>query len=120
RLRLDLLRGEHPGDGGEVRVATQQLQVAGQLLDAVDVAAALDLHGDRRATGIPDHQVDRTDRRRVFAPHQRAALADQVDLLGQQSLQVGLDAVLLQAGVDAEVMVRVVDDLVDLHAQGVA
>src|SRR5690606_17279113 len=87
-LRLDLLRGEDARDGRQVRVAAQQLQVAGELLDAVDVAAALDLHGDGRATGIPDHQVHRTDGRRVLAAHQRAALTDQIDLLGQKSLQV--------------------------------
>src|SRR5690606_26771957 len=113
RLRLDLLCGEDAGDGGEVRIATQQLQVAGQLLHAVDVASALDLHGDGRATGIPDHQVDRADGRRVLAAHQGAALADQVDLLGQQPLQIGLHAVLLQARVDAEIVTGVVDDLVD-------
>ena len=49
RLRLDLLRGEDAGDRGEVRVAVHQLEVAGELLDAVDVAAALDLDGDGRA-----------------------------------------------------------------------
>src|SRR5690242_3855401 len=48
-LRLDLLRGEHAGDGREVGVAVHQLEVAGQLLDAVDLAAALDLDRDARA-----------------------------------------------------------------------
>src|SRR5690606_12972588 len=103
-LRLDLLGGEHAGDGREVRVAPQQLQVSGQLLHPVDVTAPLDLHGDGRATGVPDHQVDRSDGRRVLAPHERAALADQVDLLGQQPLQVGLHAVLLQTRIHTEVV----------------
>ena len=46
-LRLDLLGGEDPGDRGQQRVAVEQLEVAGELLDAVDLAAALDLDGDR-------------------------------------------------------------------------
>ena len=43
----------------------------------------------------------------------RVALAEELDLLGQQLLQVRLDAVLDQAGVDAELVRRVVQDLVD-------
>src|SRR5690606_8915911 len=46
RLRLDLLRGEHARDGRDARVAVEQLEVARQLLDAVDLAAALDLDRD--------------------------------------------------------------------------
>ena len=38
-----------PVDGGEQRVAVEQLEVAGELLDAVDLAAALDLDRDRGA-----------------------------------------------------------------------
>ena len=38
-----------PRTAGEQRVAVEQLEVAGQLLDAVDLAASLDLDGDRLA-----------------------------------------------------------------------
>src|SRR5262245_13016192 len=42
-LGLDLLGGEDAGDRREQRVATQQFQVAGQLLDPVDLAPAFHL-----------------------------------------------------------------------------
>src|SRR5690606_5423143 len=50
-LRLDLLRGEDTGHRGEQRVPVEQVEVAGQLFDTVDVTAALDLdrHVPRRA-----------------------------------------------------------------------
>ena len=120
RLRLDLLGGEHPGHRREVRIAPQQLEIAGQLLDTVDVAAALDLDGDRAAGGIAQQQVDGTDRRRELASHEREPVADDVDLLREQALQVGLDAVLLQARIDAELVCRVVQHLVDAHEQRIA
>src|SRR5690606_19394556 len=52
RLRLDLLRGEDAPYGSEERVATEQLEVARELLDPVDVAAPLDLDRDRRTLGV--------------------------------------------------------------------
>ena len=112
-LRLDLLGGEDAGHRREERVAVHQLEVAGQLLDAVDVAAALDLDRDRAAAGVAAQDVDRTDRGHVLAPDEPVALAQRADVLGQQPLQVGLDAVLDQAGVHAELMGRVVQGLLD-------
>ena len=41
RLRLDLLGGEDSPHRGEQRVAVEELEVARQLLDAIDVSAAL-------------------------------------------------------------------------------
>ena len=41
-------------------------------------------------------------------------------MLGQQRLQVGLDAVLLEARVDPELVGRVVEHLGERDAQGVA
>ena len=70
-LRLDLLGGEDAADRGEQRVAVEQLEVPGQLLDAVDVAAALDLDRDGGAVGVAAEQVDRPDRGRVLAAYQR-------------------------------------------------
>ena len=108
-----------PVTGASERIAVHQLEVAGQLLDAVDVPASLDLDRDRGARRIPSQDVDRADRRHVLAAHQRVALAQQLDLLGEQALQVGLDAVLLQPGIDAELVLRVVQDLVDRDHQQV-
>src|SRR5689334_15662886 len=65
-LRLDLLGREHAGHRREVRVAVHQLQVPGQLLDPVDVAAALDLDGDRAAARVAAQDVDRPDRGHVL------------------------------------------------------
>ena len=87
RLGLDLLRGEHARHRREVRVAPEQLEVARELLDAVDVAAALDLDGDRAArrdpaaAGRPGRSRSGTRgarasaRRRSRRPARRAAAA---------------------------------------------
>ena len=79
----------------------QPLDVAGELLDAVDLAAALDLDGDDVAVGVAADEVDRADRRRVLAADERQPDLDGVRAAAEQLLQVGLDAVLLQAGIDA-------------------
>ena len=102
-----------------MRVAVHQLEVAGQLLDAVDLAAALDLDRDAGAARVLREDVDRADGGHVLAPHERPAVAEGVDVLGEQLLQVRLDAVLDEAGVDAELVGRVVEDLVDEHRQAV-
>ena len=113
RLRLDLLGREHPGDGAELWVATHQLEVAGELLDPVDLTAPFHLHRDVAATGIAAEQVHRTDRRGVLPPDQRPALAQRLRMLGQQGLQVGLHAVLLQTGVETQLVAGVVEHLAD-------
>ncbi len=80
----------------------QPLDVAGQLLDTVDLAPALDLDGDDVAVGVAADEVDRADRRRVLAAHEPEPDLDGVRARRQQLLEVRLDAVLLQPGVDAE------------------
>ncbi len=100
-----------------MRVTIHQLQVAGQLLDPVDLAASFDLDGHVHPVGVAGQDVDRPDRRHVFAANQRVAIAQRGDVFGEQRLQVGLDAVLDQAGIDPELMARVGDHLVDPHAQ---
>ena len=117
RLRLDLLCGEDPAHRRQVRVAVEQVEVAGQLLDAVDLTASLDLDGHGRAVGVLGQDVDRADRGRELAPHQPPALAEGLDLLGEQHLQVRLHAVLDQARVDAELVRRVVQQLLDADEQ---
>src|SRR6059058_1775522 len=56
RLRLDLLRREHATDGPEKRIALEPFQIAGQLLDPVDLAAPLDLDRDMLPVGVPAEQ----------------------------------------------------------------
>ena len=58
--------------------------------------------------------------RRVLAADQPPAVAEQVQLLGQQLLQVRLDAVLDQAGVDAELGRGVGQRLLDGDRQRLA
>ena len=55
-----------------------------------------------------------------LASHERCSLGDPVDLLGEEALQIGFDAVLDQAGVDTQIMGGVRDDLVDAHGERVA
>ena len=117
RLRLDLLGGEHPATGASSAVAVEQIEVAGELLDAVDLAAPLDLDGHRAAQLVAAHQVDRSDRGHVLAAHQRVPDAEQLDVLGEQRLQMGLDAVLDQPGVDAQLVAGVVLDVLDGDAE---
>ena len=111
RLRLDLLGREHALHRRQVRVAVEQFQIAGELLDAVDLAAPLDLDRDRRAVGVPAQDVHRADGRQVLAPDQGVALAEGFDPVREQFLEVCLHAVLDQAGVDAELVRGVVEDL---------
>ena len=65
-LGLDLLGDEHAADRAQHRVPVEELEVAGELLDAVDLAAALDLDGDGDAVAVPAEQVDRADVGRVL------------------------------------------------------
>src|SRR5699024_2812357 len=119
RLRLDGLGGEDAAHRGEQRVPVQQLEVAGELLDPVDLAAALDLDRDRASRLIAREDVHRADRGEVLAAHQRPALAEGVDVLREQGLEVGLDAVLLQARVDPEIVGGVLEHLDQAHPQPV-
>src|SRR6478735_10298553 len=73
-LGLDLLGGEDAADrtlGGEQRLAVEQLEVAGQLFDPVDLAAALDLDRHAQPLGVTAHQVHRADRGRELPTDQR-------------------------------------------------
>ena len=69
-LGLDLLRHEHAAHGAQHRVAVEALEVAGELLDAVDLAAALDLDGHGLAVAVAAEQVDRADVGGVLAAHE--------------------------------------------------
>jgi len=101
-LRPDLLGREYALHRGQQRVPVEQVQVSCELLYAVNLAAALDLHRDALPVRVPAHQVDRPDRGRLLAPDQPTALAEPLELDREQLLQVRLDPVLDQARVDAE------------------
>src|SRR5213080_2488074 len=112
-LRLDDLRREHTRHRRQQRVAVQEFEIPGQLLDAVDFATALDLHRDRATVTVAGHDVDRADCGGKLAADQGIAVAEGLDVLGEQFLQVRLHAVLLQARFDAEFPRVVVEDLFD-------
>lgn len=113
----DLLRREDPLHRRQQAVPVEQLEVAGELLDAVDLAAPLDLHRHRAAAFVAAQQIDGADGGHVLATHQRVPLAEQLDVLGEQRLQVRFDAVLDQPRVHAEIVAGVVFDLLDGDAQ---
>jgi hypothetical protein len=68
---------------------------------------------------VAGEDVDRTDRRHVFAPYEAPAVTEGVDVLCQQPLEVGLDPVLDQPRVHPEIVVRVVEDLVQAYPEPV-
>ena len=100
-----------PRHSAERRVEPDPLEVARELLDRVDRADALDLHRDPAVVVVAAHQVDRPDVRRPLAPHEPEALAAPAGRGGERLLQVGLDAVLLQARVALHVVRGVGDHL---------
>ncbi len=73
----------------------------------------------RGAGLVAAHQVDRADRGGVLAADQGQAGGERRRVVGEQLLEVLLDAVLLQAGVDAEVVAGVAEDLGEQDPQGV-
>jgi ribonuclease BN (tRNA processing enzyme) len=119
-LRFNLLGGKDAGDWRQVRVAVHELEVARELLNAIDIAATLDFDGNGGARGIPRQNIYRADGGHVFAALKAVALAGKLDLLGQELLQVSFDTIFLQAGVDTEVIFAVVDDLVDRNNKKVS
>src|SRR5215469_14990417 len=116
-LRSYLLGGEHASYWAQRRVPVEQFQVSGELFDAVDFPSALDFHGYRTRIGIAAHQVNRADRGRVLPADQPPARTEQMNLRGEQLLQMGLDTVFDQARVDPEFVAGVVQHLLDRDAQ---
>src|SRR3954451_15304410 len=82
-LRLDLLGREDPADRSEQRVAVEQVQVAGELLDGVDLAPPLDLDRNGRPGGVAAHQVHRTDRGRILPAYERQPFGQRRGMLGE-------------------------------------
>jgi hypothetical protein len=108
-----LLGSQHAAHRREDRISAKELKVSRELFDPVDVTPPLDFDDDGLARGIPRNNVDRPDRGHVFATHERVAFAEQLDLFGEKPLEISLYPVLLQAGIDPELMARVVQDFVD-------
>src|SRR4029450_1910108 len=112
-----LLRRDAATYRREQRILLEQLEIPRELLDAVDLAAPLDLDGEDGAVRIAAQDVDRADRRRILAAYQSPAGAQGVDMRGKELLQVRLHAVLDQSGVGAKVILRVRDEFLDRDDQ---
>jgi len=95
------------------RTALEELQVSGELLDAVDAALALDLHCHRPPLGITAQQVHRTDLGSVLPAHEHHPRLELITGVGQERLEVGLHAVLLETRVDTELVDGVGEHLLD-------
>ena len=95
----------------------QPFDVATQLLDAVDVAAPLDLDGHDLAVAGSADKIDRADGRRILPAHEYQSDLDGVGTGGEQFLQMGLDAVFLQTRVDAELLTGIREHLVQADDQ---
>src|SRR6266545_984777 len=117
-LRRERQRREHAADALEAH--PQALQVAGELLDPVDLAPPLDLHRHVGAVLVPAQQVDRADVGAVLAADQAPAVAEDLAALGQQLLEVALDAVLDQPRVQPQLVGGVVQDLLQGDGHGLA
>ena len=113
-LRFDLLSGEDSRHWRQVRVAVHEFEVAGELFDPVDVAASLDLDRDARARGIRRQNVDRAESPSCTRGAQVGGPSPTSSMCSASSfLQVRLDTVFLQARVDSEFVLRVVEHFVN-------
>src|SRR5690606_18802143 len=95
------------------------VEITGELLDPVNIAASLDLDRHRHPALVARENVDWADRGHVLAAHEGVSLAQQFDLVGEQLLQVRLDAVLDETRVDAELVRAVVQNLEERDDQAV-
>ena len=119
-LGLDLLGDEHAGGRRVLRIAVESLLVAQQLVDAGDLADALHLDDDRAAVAVAAQQVDRADVGRELAAHEHEVVAQRGDARREQLLELGLDAVLLEPGIVAELDLGVVEHLVQRDLERLA
>ena len=96
------------------------MQVPGELLHAVDLSVALDLHRHRFARRVAAQQVHGSDGRRELSPHEGETVLDGLGVVGEEFLHLRLHTVLLQAGVGAHLVGAVVEDLLDPDDERVA
>ena len=91
-------RREHPPNRTQARIVVELLDVARQLLDAVDLTLTFDLNGQHLPVAVAEQQIHRTDRCRVLALHELEVGPDGVGRGREQVTQRKLDAVLHKAG----------------------
>src|SRR5699024_3864810 len=64
-LRADLLSSEHSFHRSKLGVTVEQVEIPGELFNAIDFTATFDLDSDRHAGVVAAQQIDRTDGRRI-------------------------------------------------------
>ncbi len=87
-----------PSQLGLRRIEPDPLEIASELLDGVDRPEALDLDRDPAVALVPAHQVDGADVGRPLAANEPQALGDVLGGGGERFLEIALDAVLLERG----------------------
>ena len=117
--RLDLLGDEHAAHRPQPRVALEELDVAGQPLDPVDLAAALDLDRDGVPVDVAAQQVDRADVCRVLTANERRPGAMAPQLAASSSCRWD-SRPSFHSLVGTQVVARVGHDLVERDRQGLA
>jgi acyl dehydratase len=120
RLRLDDLGHEQASNVTQVGVPGEALEIAAELLDAVDLTPPLHLNGHGVALGVAAQQVHRSDVGGVLPSDQHHARSECRRVGGEEFLEVGLHAVLAEPGVGAEVVVEVGHDVVEGNGERLA
>ncbi len=115
-LRFDFLGDKHSPNRRQHWIAVEKLQVASELLDPVDFATSFDFDGNGHSIGVLAKQVDRADVRRIFASYERHSWSNCIGSFGQKFLKIRLDAFLLQAGIDAEIVGGIAQNM--MHRDG--
>src|SRR5215217_7673594 len=118
RLRLEL-QGDQDACNGAQRWPEPR-EIAGELLDTVDLCSPLDLHGDERPGVVATEQVNRPNVRWILSPHQSKVGAHHMATFGEQLLELLLHTVLDQTRIWPKLMRRVVQDLADGDGHGLA
>ncbi len=98
--------------GGQQRVAIEQFQVSGQLLNPINFSTPLDFDCHRNAIGVSTHQVNRTNSGRKLSPNQFPSPAEGGHVLGEQFLQVCFNAIFDKPWINAEFVLGLVQHLI--------
>src|ERR1019366_8263490 len=116
-LRLDDLRSQDAPAGAERGIEADALEVAAQLLDGVDRDDPLDLHRDPLVLLVLAHQIDGPDVGGPLALDQPETLSAPLGRVGQELLELTLDALLLERQQRVELMLDVGENLGDCDVQ---
>ncbi len=109
-----------PFVGASVASQIEPLLVAEQLLDPGDLPDPLHLDHHGAALTVPAQQVDGPDVGRVLAPDDAEVVTKGAHARGDELLQLGLDAVLRQAGIVAQRDVVVEQHLVQRDGEALS